>query len=398
MKNVIVLFSIIILLQSSACNQNSSKNVINYEDISVQIEDNYTKISSLFSSADFIKLDAETNDQLIKNIDAMKVEDEHIFIKSNQAIFIFNVSGKFVNKISKRGKAPGEYSRMTDFYIDPKLKYIEINDFDQKKIIRYDMFGNFISEWKHNLIVQKFTKINEIYLFYCSSFINDISNRRLLFIKENDKKPFNEYFKISKNEAWYLYIEDYTNFSVFNNNNSFLFSQNDTVYSIIENTIKPRYVVNFLGNNIPNKYYDKNYDNIFLFIQDLNKSNYMGLIDNFYESDLYITFTFRNKGLLYQTFYNKKTKECSVTKKLVDDINFDNHKFEIDFSFRPLEVNENNMYFAIDPSNLISAIDSLKKYDNNAYQNFKNNHNSLFNLYNNTKITDNPIIYKLRFK
>ncbi|MCX6226888.1 MAG: 6-bladed beta-propeller [Bacteroidia bacterium] len=96
----------------------------------------------------------------------------------------FDVSGKFLYKIQRRGKGPGEYNQISDFLIDPDKKLIVILDRNSSKMIRYDLNGSYQDEISTSVKADQFGMIdNSTYLTYAS----------LPFNVENQKSSENFY-------------------------------------------------------------------------------------------------------------------------------------------------------------------------------------------------------------
>ncbi|QZT38470.1 6-bladed beta-propeller [Halosquirtibacter xylanolyticus] len=84
----------------------------------------------------------ETNeDCVVGNIDKLIAYDNKIYILDREvaeSIFIYDNYGRFISKISNKGKGLGEYLMIDDFLIDDQNGEIRILDLDQGKIICYD--------------------------------------------------------------------------------------------------------------------------------------------------------------------------------------------------------------------------------------------------------------------
>lgn len=110
-------------------------------------EESAVSIDSLFTNPQFIRL--ETNEEvLIASYNKILLYDELIFILSNsfdqQAIFIFDTDGNFQLKIDERGRGPGEYEEINDFYIDTESREVGVLTFS--RIIKYNFQGEYTGE------------------------------------------------------------------------------------------------------------------------------------------------------------------------------------------------------------------------------------------------------------
>ena len=128
-------------------NKEENFNIIKLDKIDA-IEDKLIDLDSIFENFRYVKLET-TEISLIGNYDKILIENDIIFIldKSNlqQSIFSFDMKGKFLFKVNARGRGPGEYLEISDFYVDKELKYIGV--LFRSKILKYNFKGEFIGEF-----------------------------------------------------------------------------------------------------------------------------------------------------------------------------------------------------------------------------------------------------------
>lgn len=95
-------------------------------------------------SCQFVKLETSI-DCMVGHIVKMIVTDSLIFIKDyNKNLFVFNIEGKFKNKIGIKGNASNELMSLTDFYVDKLNKEVVIYDILKSKMFYYDYNGNLL--------------------------------------------------------------------------------------------------------------------------------------------------------------------------------------------------------------------------------------------------------------
>lgn len=105
------------------------------------------KLSEIAKEVKFVALETNENCFLDKDISKIEVFDGQIFISDYSYIFRFDETGKFLNKIGKIGKGPGEYTKgMATFLIDRQNKELIFFEMITKKMMVYDFEGNFIRE------------------------------------------------------------------------------------------------------------------------------------------------------------------------------------------------------------------------------------------------------------
>ena len=103
-------------------------------------------LPDLFGEVQLIPLET-TDNSLMADIHFSKVKNDTLFLFSRKqyALFMFNTKGEYLNKISKVGQGPGEYTLIHDFDICPKRNSIEmLSPFGS--IYSYTMNGDFIEK------------------------------------------------------------------------------------------------------------------------------------------------------------------------------------------------------------------------------------------------------------
>jgi hypothetical protein len=95
----------------------------------------------------FVPLETNPNCLLDNDISRIEIFDNNIFISDYIYIFIFDLNGKFIKRIGKLGKGPGEYIKgFQTFLIDKQNKHLIIFEMINNKMMVYDFDGNFIDE------------------------------------------------------------------------------------------------------------------------------------------------------------------------------------------------------------------------------------------------------------
>jgi hypothetical protein len=105
------------------------------------------QLSDIVESVDYIPL--ETNDNcLLKTISPYHfiVSENHILIKSQSTLYLFNRSGKFIAQIGRVGQGPGEYLEHHVFplYMDEINQKIIIHTTYLNRLMYFDFKGKFI--------------------------------------------------------------------------------------------------------------------------------------------------------------------------------------------------------------------------------------------------------------
>ncbi len=144
MKRINVVIVLFLMLGWIGCSKdNEATNVV-----MVDIAGNYPKKELLlqdFMDVEYILL--ETNDEFVTQGDVMAVGKEYILVKnwSNDGdIFIFErKTGKGLRKLNRRGQGAEEYTLINGIVLDEGKNELFVNCTPSKKILVYDLFGNF---------------------------------------------------------------------------------------------------------------------------------------------------------------------------------------------------------------------------------------------------------------
>ena len=144
MKRINVVIVLFLMLGWIGCSKdNEAANVV-----VVDIAGNYLKKELLlqdFMDVEYIPL--ETNDEFVTQGDVMAVGKEYILVKnwSNDGdIFIFErKTGKGLRKLNRRGQGAEEYTLINGIVLDEGKNELFVNCTPSKKILVYDLFGNF---------------------------------------------------------------------------------------------------------------------------------------------------------------------------------------------------------------------------------------------------------------
>lgn len=187
-----IFFLIIVALQIISCTHQSNSKLNDYSElVEIKIDAKNGLIyplDSLFTGeVHFVKL--ETNDEnLIGEVSNLFFDDSLIFIVdkyNTMSIFIFDINGNYITKISNFGNGPGEYSMIYNCFILKKEKKIVVVDTPQQKNIYYSYSGDYISEEKNPFPITNCEYLESGYkVFYNSQFKQ--SDNHVLIITDKD--------------------------------------------------------------------------------------------------------------------------------------------------------------------------------------------------------------------
>ncbi len=147
---------VIILFFAMAPESKGQKQTDNNDFITVNVIKNYSHKKELilqdFMDVEYIAL--ETNDDFINQGIVLDIGKEFILVKNRNrindgTIFVYDRSGKSIRKINRKGQGGEEYISLYSVTLDEENEEMFVNDILGKKIVVYDLYGNFKRSFKH---------------------------------------------------------------------------------------------------------------------------------------------------------------------------------------------------------------------------------------------------------
>lgn len=248
-----VSFLLMILLFSSCTSVNSINEKLNIIDIEGSIN-NYelVNLSSYASDLKYIRL--ETNDStLIGAITNIVYECNKIYISDqSESIYVFDSEGKHLKTFNKKGRGPGEYNRITNFFVNPNNGNLYI--VTSQALLCYDKELNFVEA------IEK--PENELFLISAKQIDDDIYgmvfNGKRHSIQIVDGKSKNVFYrKSAERESTEngRYMAKFTLFNMFQTSGElkYLSVLNDTIYSFTDDyKERPAYYLKYGKYREPN--------------------------------------------------------------------------------------------------------------------------------------------------
>jgi hypothetical protein len=288
---------------------------------------------------------------------------KNIFIKTENSIKVFSPDGKYLNSINKRGNGKGEYTGISDFFINEELNRVEILDKRQKKVLYYNYNGEYIDEQPIGIWAIKIVRDSQNRLYTYSGYERDEDNIfQFNVYGEAENHSFSE---IDKNKSKFLHIANPVYFFKSGKDRILFFEPfNDTIYTLKKDGIKPEYVISYNGQNIPESFYrNNNFPDVLEFFQEFNKHNYINSTYNVVETDRKILFYYLNGGKKHLVVYDKTEKKAYSYDKIIDDYFTDG----VELPFQDEEfiffAEKNTVMFLIHPSWFITNKDRIISKD-----------------------------------
>lgn len=136
-KCIVVIILGVFLL---ACAQEKIKE--NNDVIKIDFSDlEYKQFTIPNGKMQFIRLEM-TESNLVGDIERIVLKDDLFFVlDKNRNLFVYDFSGKFLNRIGVIGRGPDELYHLSHFYVDAKRKQVGIYDLFRQKVYHYDYRG-----------------------------------------------------------------------------------------------------------------------------------------------------------------------------------------------------------------------------------------------------------------
>lgn len=326
----------------------------------------------------YVKLEYKPESALGR-IQRFVATEKFFFVFDNRDISQFSRSGKYVRKIGKMGRGPGEYPGMRDFAVDESTQRLFILANFTRQIFIYDFNGNYLNNIKLNSEEREKIDITKDGLIVLQTHPITKSLLSVEIINQHGESllKFNSRCYLTSSQ---IKLAKTPNISFYFNN--YLFFKegiNDTIYKISSGKITPYFTYN-LGKDKPPLSYA--YEERAKYIE----------ISNICESDKYIVTFFFTKGLIGTAVYNKTTKETTIN--LPEDKLKNGLKNDID--------NGINFFLTSVPftlkSNQKEWLQVLEPNKLNDYKNDKKMSGNFKTLIEDFKDDDNPVIMVIRVK
>lgn len=156
MTNKTVVLFLLSFLTFSCQRKEATQSITTYE--VNPADSSRTGFSEYFELEKYIILESSTN-SLMYDIRKIYFTQDKIFIMTwgETQVLIFDINGKFINRVSRYGRGPNEYLYVVDMFVSPKGDTIGLYDKFLKKILYYDNNGNYLKTIDLNIDLESFT-------------------------------------------------------------------------------------------------------------------------------------------------------------------------------------------------------------------------------------------------
>ena len=344
-KIALLIFSFIIF----SCKDSSRDKKDNVHIIKIALDSPIEQKSFMDKVSDFRFIPLETTLQsIINKIDKCVIKDERFYIldKKQQSIFIFTNEGKFITRFNRLGKGPDEYIELTDFEIGDQGELL-VFDAVNRKLLSYnrefDITGNTrVCYGDKMLLLNDGTVI--IYADapekkeYAINVFDKNGSIQQTFLQTSDDEGIRPTYSRENN----LY---YQNGSI-----SLVRSFDYNVYEIKNDSLDIKYRFDFGKENMLEGLLKGSYVEVF---QNVLKDESVQMLDNYIETNDWITFEVNGKGI----FYEKKKNRYYIPANGLEV------PYAPIFQNAPKVINSGKYYTVISAKNVISSLLPLLSYE-----------------------------------
>jgi hypothetical protein len=353
--SIVALFTIMLPI-TMGCN-NASKKSDSAKVLSLTSKyDDEEDISdiNLFSGFDLISL--QDDSVIIGEIDKILCTDSLIYLVDKyqgHCINIFSSSGKYLNTINRFGRGPGEYTQLSDIFVNEKESTFNILDCGCSRLLVYDLLGN---QYLRSLPLPKSFKLlkpmKNGYIGFMGNYSEDPNIPNNIWILNKNLEVRNSYFSIVPERESHTIDNKYI--SKYHDEIQIVMELSNDVYSYSGSQMNKKYTFDFGKMNLP-KVDKSELDNSFFLIN--LSMNYIYDISRFQETDSFIlasaTFQGRNVMIVYEK--NTNTMEIVQTNYYNDD------KYHFFFGYVK-DMDEKNIYSIISARSMADLIRGHNDY------------------------------------
>jgi hypothetical protein len=310
MKQIIYVYFLINLFMVSCTRQESSGDI--FKDVPIVIDMDSVKMELHLKFEHIRYIPLETSDEcLIGSVDKTLIKNDKIYVADfhvAEAIFVFDMNGKFLFKIARKGQGPGEYISFRDFDIQSNGDIYVFNPF-QKMILIYNSIGEYQHYIQLDYYITKFCLVDNK-MYWSEIYDAGITFAKLAVYDMTDKNPQ----FLLKNKK-FLKSSGIINFSTF----SFYYSPDnityyspkfsEIIYSITKDGVYP--AIGLKNVNMPSQEIINRWEQV----EDMRERMKLLLSSNYffenayiYETDKYIEFQYCIGKLQNVVIYNKFSK------------------------------------------------------------------------------------------
>lgn len=309
------LFLFIFLL--SSCAKNKSEKI----EIAAVIQNNElykisnydykssVDLSPYIKNVNYVKLEL-TDESMLGEICSLEAFEDKLYIFDDVtgSVFVFSKEGNFLFTLNNVGQGPGEYTQIDFFSIDRNERQMVVADLMSNNIFRYDLNGKFISKQKVPCWLDGVYPIENKSFVSFTNYRNNsdkIENQQNILFIDLMSNISCGYFPYPSEDITKLKFLVPVNGGFYYGGNvcNYFHQYQDTVYSVSDKTLKPKYVFDF-GN--------KNFDKSYLLkdatvLEDYIESRKCVSLRSLNETEDYLFYSVADEWVINTGLFSKKT-------------------------------------------------------------------------------------------
>jgi len=210
---------------------------------------NELPVSQLVEDIRFIALETNPDCFLDQDISKIELYNNEIFISDYKYIYRFDLNGKFLNRIGKQGRGPGEYSSIgfQTFLIDKQNRQLIIFDMAMQRMIVYDFEGNYIRSKSIDFLPGPMEWINaESFAVYNMGFTYEEEPWRDLYLLDRDTNTIGKNKFVKQRDKNYGIVIYPAIFYTYNGKTRYKNPHENTIFEIDgSKKLKPVYYLDY---------------------------------------------------------------------------------------------------------------------------------------------------------
>lgn len=187
-----------VMSSCSYTNKSEEKVIAGKLPYSIDLESNFdnfkqVNLSEIADSIEYIKLETSSK-CLLKSAWKVMLTSNYIFISDFDGLYKFDRKGKFICKIGRQGKGPGEYIKVLTFTIDEAQQLVFVVDNYTDLIGIYDFNGKYIKSYRHEFSLVKIAIYDHstiAYARHCNGA--NVNEHNLMLVDYNTGEVKNKY-------------------------------------------------------------------------------------------------------------------------------------------------------------------------------------------------------------
>lgn len=305
----IISFILVVFLVCGCRKEQIHEGKVIYFDLGQEAENIHS--ASLIKDCKIIPL--ETRDSvLIGAIDKAIVYQDRLYVgdfSKTNAVYIFDMQGKFYHKISRQGRGPEEYLGLYDMFIDPHSGELKLLSRIDRRILAFSVDGKvFKGAQKMPKMFMELVPSQNGYVGFSANYSEDRGNPFNLWLLDKDMQIAGKEFRIDP--VWESkWSSNVTVFSNFRDTVCYVPAvQNFGVYKLDGEHFSLAYSFDFGKNQIPVA--DMTYDEYLKYSRE--HPEYVTRLDRFQETDRFLICQFLFNGQNRLGLYDKENAQTSV--------------------------------------------------------------------------------------